>query len=262
MQDYRVELEVFRGPMDLLLFLVRANEIDICDIPIARVTEQYLEYLDLLSMIDVELAGDFLVMASTLMEIKSRMLLPRLADEDPNAEDPRSELVRQLLEYKQFKDAASVLEERGRDWQQRFARLADDHAATPVDPANQPIHEVELWDLVGAYSRLMRETLASASNTIVYDDTPIHVYMARIEARLAVAERVRFSELLASGNSRAQIIGSFLALLELIRRQRVRAIQEHSFGDIWIVTADSSTDVTAEVAADESSNLAERPVGI
>src|SRR5438105_1657959 len=108
--DYRVDLPVFRGPLDLLLYLVKRNEVDVCDIPIARIAEQFRAYLDVLQLIDVELAGDFLVMAATLMEIKSRMLLPRGEESAEEDEDPRLELVRQLIEYKKYKDAAALLE--------------------------------------------------------------------------------------------------------------------------------------------------------
>src|SRR5207237_9136711 len=156
--DYQVNLEVFRGPLDLLLFLVKGNECDICDIPIARLAEQFLDYLRVMEMIDVEESGDFLVMAATLMEIKSKMLLPRSEDEPDNDADPRLELVRQLIEYKKFKDAAGLLEVQAERQLSRLAREAVESAS--VDPAQQPLRQVELWDLVSAFGRLMRETLA------------------------------------------------------------------------------------------------------
>src|SRR5436190_24213900 len=123
MEDYNVNLETFRGPLDLLLFLVKRNEVDICDIPIAKIAEQFLDYLNVLHLIDVEWAGDFLVMAATLMEIKSRMLLPRPEELAEEEDDPRLELVRQLIEYKKFKEAAALLEEQAEHQLTRLARL-------------------------------------------------------------------------------------------------------------------------------------------
>src|SRR6516225_3985926 len=148
--DYQVDLDTFRGPLDLLLYLVKRNEVDICDIPIARVTEQFLEYLRVLEMIDVERAGDFLVMAATLMEIKSGMLLPRGEELKEEEADPRLQLVRQLIEYKQFKDAAALLEAQAERQLSRLPRLPLELPAEP-NPAQQPLRHVELWDLVSAF---------------------------------------------------------------------------------------------------------------
>src|SRR5262249_50851463 len=159
-------LDTFRGPLDLLLYLVKRNEVDICDIPIAKVAEQFFDYLNLLQAIDVETAGDFLVMASTLMEIKSKMLLPRTDEAAEEEADPRLELVRQLIEYKKFKDAATVLEVQAERQQTRLPRLPVDTPAV-LSPAQQPLHRVELWDLVSAFGRLMRETQALQPRQIV-----------------------------------------------------------------------------------------------
>ena len=130
--DFRVDLDLFRGPLDLLLYLVRKHELDVVDIPIAAVTEQFLEYLAVLEQIDVDACGDFLDMASTLIEIKSRAVLPGEEEVAGELEDPRQELVRRLLEYKQYRDAASMLEERSREWRERFPRMANDLPARAV----------------------------------------------------------------------------------------------------------------------------------
>src|SRR5215470_8453300 len=182
--DYNVDLPVFRGPLDLLLYLVKRNEVDICDIPIARVAEQFLDYLGVIHQIDVEWAGEFLVMAATLMEIKSKMLLPRGEEEAAEEADPRLELVKQLLEYKKFKDAAALLEAQAERQQARLPRLPVEIPAPP-DPAQQPLQRVELWDLVSAFGRLMRETLALQPKQIVMDETPLHVHMERLLQQLA-----------------------------------------------------------------------------
>jgi segregation and condensation protein A len=231
--DYQVDLAAFRGPLDLLLYLVKRNEVDICDIPIAKITQQFLEYLAVIELIDVELAGDFLVTAATLVEIKSKMLLPRSEEADEEVDDPRRELVRQLLEYKKFKEAAALLEAQA---EQHAYRLPRSVVETPAerDPAQQPLRQVELWDLVSAFGRLMRETLALQPQQIVVDQTPVHVYMEMILQRLAEVQRLVFASLFAPPADRGRIVGMFLACLELIRGQQVVAEQEAVFGEIWI----------------------------
>src|SRR6266851_9592969 len=188
--EYRVELDTFHGPLDLLLFLVKRNEVDINDIPLARIADQFLEYLRVMEMIDVERAGEFLVMAATLMEIKSRLLLPR-SDELADEEDPRQELVRQLLEYKKVKDAAALLEAQADRQLCRLPRFPVEIAAG-ADPSSQPLRAVELWDLVSAFVRLMRETLTLQPNQIVVDETPMQVYMDLIVERLKQTSRMPF----------------------------------------------------------------------
>jgi segregation and condensation protein A len=231
--DYQVNLDVFRGPLDLLLYLVKRNEVDICDIPIARVAEQFLEYLQVLEMIDVERAGDFLVMAATLMEIKSKMLLPRGDETAEGEDDPRLELVRQLVEYKKFKDAAVLLEAQAERQLSRLPRVPLEVPAEP-DPAQQPLRQVELWDLVSAFGRLMRETLALQPQQITIDQTPVHVYMETILQRLQSEERLAFSALFTPPHHRGRLVGLFLAILELIRAGSILAEQEQVFGEIWL----------------------------
>lgn len=232
--NFRVDLEIFRGPLDLLLYLVRKHEVEITDIPIAPITEQFLEYLAVLKELDINAVGEFLDMASTLIEIKSRMVLPRGGEVEEALPDPRQELVRQLLEYKQFKDAASMLDERGRGWQDRFPRMADDLPPRERDLADEAIHEVELWDLVSAFSRVVRDNQVTRPASIVYDDTPIHVYMTRIHGLLNQHGRLNFSELFQPGMHKSQMVGIFLAVLELVRHHRVKAEQNDLFSEIWI----------------------------
>src|SRR5262249_32206328 len=210
--EYQVDLDTFRGPLDLLLYLVKRNEVDICDIPIAQLAEQFLDYLRVTGLIDVEWAGDFLVMAATLMEIKSRMLLPRSEEASEEPADPRQELVRQLMEYKQFKEVASLLETQA---EKQLERLPRQPAVLPsVGPAQQPLQAVELWDLVSAFGRLMRETLALQPRQIIMDDTPIQVYQALIVQRLEREPRLPFSAVFTPPHHRGRLLGLFLALLE------------------------------------------------
>ena len=232
MDDYKVELDTFRGPLDLLLFLVKRNEVDIFDIPIARITEQFLEFVNHLQTIDVEWAGEFLVMAATLMEIKSRMLLPRPEEENSEDDDPRLELVKQLIEYKKYKEAAALLEEQAQRQMTRLPRLAED-TVVAVDPAQQPLRRVELWDLVSAFGRLMRETTALQPRQIILDETPIHVHMERILDLVTRRQRVAFSELFIPPHTRGRLLGIFLAILELIKGKKLVADQPEIFGNIW-----------------------------
>ena len=243
---FRVDLETYRGPLDLLLYLVRKHEVDVVDIPIARIADQFLRHISVLEQLDVNAVGDFLEMASTLIEIKSRMVLPRGGEVQEEIDDPRHELVRRLLEYKRYKDAASMLEERNRQWQNRFPRLSDDLPPRQADPADQPIHEVEMWDLVSAFGRILRETDATRPSNIVYDETPISVYMERIYARLRETGEVKFTSLFEADMHKSVLIGIFLAILELVRHHKVRVRQEQLFGEI---------DLIVEPDADEQLDL-------
>ncbi len=236
---FRIDLDIFRGPLDLLLYLVRKHELEIVDIPIATITDQFLAHLGVIEQLDVNAVGDFLEMASTLIEIKSRMVLPRGGEEEEVVEDARRDLVRRLLEYKQFKDAASILEERSRAWQERFPRMTNElHRGR--DLADEPIQELELWDLVSAFGRIIRDYHVAVPSNIVYDDTPIHVYMARIHERLRQHGRVAFGDLFEPGMHKSALIGMFLAILELVRHHGVRAEQPELHAEIWLCAVDGS----------------------
>ncbi|MHB0958392.1 MAG: segregation and condensation protein A [Pirellulaceae bacterium] len=254
--SFRVELQTYRGPLDLLLYLVRKHEVEITELPIALITQQYLEYLDVLEAMDVDAVGDFLELASTLIEIKSRLVLPHNDEEAEPLEDPRHQLVEQLLEYKKYKDAASMLEDRSRQWQKRYARLADDLPPRRIDPSEQPIQEIELWDLVSAFGRVMRDSRASQPSNIVYDETPIHTYMQRIHERLVVQGRVSFSEMFESGMHKSALIGVFLAILELVRHHSVCTDQPDEHGEIWIMPGSR---FDPQLALSEVDEYARRP---
>jgi segregation and condensation protein A len=238
--DFRVDLEIFRGPLDLLLYLVRKHEVDVVDIPIAPITEQFLEYLAILKEIDVNSAGDFLEVASTLVEAKSRMVLPRGGEVEDALDDPRQQLVERLLEYKKFKDAASMLEERSQSWQRHYPRLSADTPRERRELSEEPIHEVEVWDLVSAFGKLMRQADLAPGASIVYDETPIHVYMGRIKERLVERGRLSFHDFFQPGMPKSAVVGIFLAILELVRHRQARAEQEQLFGDITLVPGQSA----------------------
>ncbi|HID75536.1 MAG TPA: chromosome segregation protein ScpA [Planctomycetaceae bacterium] len=233
--SFRVDLDIFRGPLDLLLYLVRKHEVEITEIPLATIADQYLEYLDVLERLDCNAVGDFLALASTLIELKSQQILPRADEVEGEVEDPRQELVRRLLEYKRYRDAASMLEERGRRWQQRYRRQTIDVAPRRRDVAEEPIREVELWDLVSAFGRIIRDSVASQPSSIVYDETPIHVYMDRLYRRIQEGGPLAFSRLFDRRMHKSTLIGMFLAVLELVRHGHVRLEQNGLFGEIWLL---------------------------
>ena len=231
---YTVELDTFHGPLDLLLYLVKRNEVDVLDIPIAKLADQFLVYVQAMRELDIEFAGEFLVMTATLMEIKSRSLLPGDAHaSDDEAPDPRRELVRQLLEYRKFKDAAAALEARAEEAGTRLPRQE------PVEPAVErgpKVRPVELWDLVSAFARLMRETQSLQPATIAVDDTPQHVYEAQIRERVAAnGGRLAFLEAFTPPYYKARLIGIFLAVLELIRHRGLGLEQPEEGGEIYLV---------------------------
>jgi len=234
MNEYRVQLDIYNGPLDLLLYLIRKEEVDIYDIPISKITDQYIEYVKLLQQLDPNLAGEFLVLASTLMEIKSRMLLPQPTDEDDEAEplDLRSELVRQLLEYKRFKDAAAWLAEAAERQALKFPRVPVLHH---VGADELELEDVQLWDLVEAFGKLLEATLGRpVVHDVGEDDTPITLYQTDIVDRLQRDGPMPFSRVFEGRSKRIELVGLFLALLELIREGLVQVEQDQQFGEIYI----------------------------
>jgi segregation and condensation protein A len=232
--ELQVNLDSFRGPLDLLLFLVKRHEVDIFDIPIGKITDQFVEYLNTLRQVDVELAGDFLVMAATLMEIKSKMLLPAEAEPgvEDAGEDPRLELVKQLVEYRKFKDAAALLESRAEEQGARLPRIMPEEPTRPGGPP--PVRPVELWDLVSAFGRLMREAEALQPTPIIVDDTPQHVYAAEVTMQLRREGTCSFHSLFHPPYTRSRLVGLFLALLEMVRRFDLEIEQGERFGEFWV----------------------------
>lgn len=238
---YRVELPLYRGPLDLLLHLVKKHEVDILDIPISVVTQSYVRYLEVIQLIDIEAAGDFLVMASTLMEIKSRMLLPQQEEMIEGKEgeeaklDPRAELVKQLVAYRRFREASEELEQMAEHQASFWPRGQHEKPNFQVDPRQQPMQPVELWDLVSAFDRLLRATLSHQLQAIEADETPQYVHMERILDQLRGAiGPVPFEALFGPPHTKARLIGLFLALLELIKLKNVYVEQLESFGPIRV----------------------------
>ena len=239
--EYKIDLDTYNGPLDLLLYLIRREEVDIYDIPITKITNQYMAYLNKLQSIDIGLAGDFLVMASTLMYVKSQTLLPRseITDEE-DMEDPRLELVKQLLEYKRYKEATSTMTRLSEERSQRFSRpeerLIDDGKE---DDEKLNLDDVDVWKLAQFFSGFMKQTLGDVIQKIVYDDTPVHVYMDKVLNRLTRASAVSLKELLYESQGRSEFIGFFLALLELVRLKKIKLEQTQDFDEIQITANDN-----------------------
>ena len=237
-QNYRVSLDVYSGPLDLLLFLIQRDEVDVYDIPIARITKQYVEYVELLRLIDPEVVSEFLVLAATLMEIKSRMLLPNPPPDEPDEEmiDPRLELVRQLLEYKQFKDAAHSLDAAAAQRALKHARFP---AAAPIADDDIELENLDIWDLFEAFNGLLKQIgKAGTPYKIDVDDTPVELHADDILDSIDRAGGKQAFEEIFSGRTKGEMIGLFLALLELIRRHRIRVVQERPFGPILLYLLD------------------------
>ena len=237
MADYRVNLDMFAGPLDLLLYLVRKEEVDIYDIPIAKITNQYISYIELLKSLDIDLAGDFLVMAATLMQIKSAMLLPKVETDqfqDDDLSDPRRELIRQLLEYKKFKDAANLLNAAADEQKERFPRPGT--IVEQLKPEAEPeidIEQVSIWDLLEAFDLVCKATGTVKDISRILDDTPIDLYQIEILHRLQTEGPMTFERIFESKADRVVMIGLFLALLELIR-EKLAWVEQASDSSIFV----------------------------
>jgi segregation and condensation protein A len=238
--------------MDLLLYLVRREEVDIYDIPIAKITDQYVRYIEMLKSIDIDLAGDFLVMASTLLQIKSTLLLPKTeADSVLSGEDlvdPRAELIRQLLEYKKFKDAANLLSIAADETNKRFSRPGT--IIERLKPEAEPevdIEQLSVWDLLEAFSSIVEAIGGTALDiSHIKDDTPIDLYQIEILHRLQTDGPTKFAQIFEGKTSRLVMIGLFLAILELIREKLVGAEQEGSSICLRALTEKSAEEAVRE----------------
>ncbi len=230
---YKVKLEIFEGPLDLLLYLSKKEEIDIYDIPIAKINHQYLGYLEYMKLLDLNIAGEFLVMAATLVHIKSRMLLPqdeRLEEEE--VEDPRDEIVRKLLEYKKFKEAAGELSQmavRQKDYYVRLGHKKTSHTQEEV------FFEASLFDLITAFSKVLRDIPKDVFQEVVKDEFTVSQKIHNIIHMLVEKPVLYFTELFKKAKNKAEIVSTFLALLELMRLKEVVVRQRTLFGEIEIL---------------------------
>jgi len=230
--DYNIKLEAFEGPLDLLLHLIRKNEVDIFDIPVALITDQYLGYIDMMKALNINVAGDFLVMAATLIHIKSRMLLPE-KNEDGEEEDPRDELTRPLLEYLQFKELAGDLAEREMLERDVFQRKPDKDYSADFEPEEQQI-EVNLFQLMDAFKRILENVIPDAGLTFRPENYSINDKMSLILDELKAKESLYFKTLFKEDRTLAEFVITFLAVLELVHMGLIRVYQPGIYSDIQI----------------------------
>ncbi|MFU8781308.1 MAG: segregation and condensation protein A [Kiritimatiellia bacterium] len=241
--DYKVDLDVFEGPLDLLLYLIRKDEVDIYDIPIERITNQYMEYLSVMRMLDLNIAGEFIVMAATLMMIKSRMLLP-VEDQNPDEEeeegdDPRWDLVRQLVEYKKYKDIAGQLQEREYYQEHVFGFGGNGADGKDLEDPGLALHDVSLFDLISAFQDVLKKAPAEELGEIADDRFTVADQMDAVLTTVRSGGRMRFSKMFGHTASRNEIICTFLAILELLRLRQIAAVQDDRFGEILIEPGES-----------------------
>lgn len=250
--SYRVKLEVFEGPMDLLLYLIKKDEIDIKDIPVAHITNQYLEYLNLMRELDIAIAGDFLVMASTLIYIKSKMLLPptpKIAGEEDLNEDPRAELMDRLLEYQKFKEAAQMLHSRGEIEAAVYTR-----GQLETDKTNPEV-TATVFDLLRVFREILKRAESEAEMEIHRDEVTMAEKLAQIHHLLDTQEEVNVRHLFESSRSKRELILTFLTFLELVKEMKITLLQRELFGDIFArkravaLTFDADGELEAEAMA-------------
>lgn len=232
-----IQLENFAGPLDLLLHLIKKHEVDIYDIPIALITRQYLEYLELIKTLNLEIAGDFLVMAATLAQIKSRMLLPvqETADGEAEGPDPRQELVNRLLEYKKYKGAAEILEEREGYWGRIFQRETPEVIPDEVVEPEASLFNFGLFDLVSAFQGILRRHPQERRKEIIPEKITVKDKIEHIMRHLEFSGTLEFASLFEEAGCREEVIVTFLAILELVKQRLVRVAQIKEFGAIYIM---------------------------
>ncbi len=235
--SYKLKLDIFEGPLDLLLYLIKKNEMDICDIPIAQVTDQYMEYIEMMKMLDLNIVGEFLVMAATLMQIKSRMLLPPDPQaEEEEEEDPRSDLMRRLQEYKVFKEIAEQLKEKAIYRQNLYTRQVDEEAVRDIkEDAKEVYFEANLFDLINAFTQALRKFQKEKIYQLVEEQFTVEQKIHEILHLLLRYPRVMLAELFDKAKSKIEAIVTFMAVLELIRLKEIRVMQKRLFADIEVV---------------------------
>ncbi|MBT8038499.1 MAG: segregation/condensation protein A [Verrucomicrobiae bacterium] len=235
--DYKVRLDIFEGPLDLLLYLIKKDEVDIHTISIERVTKQYLDYMDTFKMLNIDLASEFIVMAANLMYIKSRTLLPKSVqppEEDMEEDDPRWELIRQLIEYKKFKDAAGFLTLKETEQEDYFAHMPE-KSAPPADELDEPLPDANIFDLIRAFQNVLKRFEESTDLGDIVDDR--YTVADKIELLLSLLKpgaSLKFTSLFEAATSKTEVIVTFLAVLELMKMNQFSIIQDHLLGEIEV----------------------------
>ena len=230
---YTVKLQKFEGPLDLLLFLIRKHEVDIYDIPIAEITTQYLEYIEIMKALDLEVASEYILMAATLMRIKAAMLLPRPELEEEE-EDPRKEIIEKLLEYQKFKEVASSLaelEDKQRDY---YPRSYFSFEGNGFEEESHSSENVSLYDLIACFKEVLKKTTDKSYHDILETEISIEEQVDYLLDQIEMKRQVLFIDLISSFTNRILIVATFLAVLELMKRKIIVVRQSSPFGEIWI----------------------------
>lgn len=237
--SYKIKLEIFEGPFDLLLYLIKKDEINVYDIPIAVILEQYLNYLELMRLLDLNIAGEFIVMAATLMQIKSKMLLPQevnLEEEIPDEEkDPRVELVKRLLEYRQFKEAAEQLRFKERARQDLFKRPV----VSKDEETGESFFEANLFDLISAFSKALKDVPKELIYEVIKDEFTVEGKVNDLKQLFKNCSHISLTNLFLKAKNKLEAIATFLAVLELIRLKEVIVAQKSLFGEIEVLKNES-----------------------
>jgi segregation and condensation protein A len=253
---FGIDLPAYHGPIDLLLYLIRREELPLEEISLSRITSQYLEYVSILQELDLDEVGEFIDITSQLIEMKAKVVLPHDDEETPQILSMHGEsagmenLVDRLVQYKRFRDAASLLDEQSRQWQLRFPRLANDLPPRRLDAADIPIARVEVWDLVSAFGRILKAKQKAPEHKLTYDNTPIHVYMERIHDLVRNHGEVELQNLFDLGMHKSGLVAMFLATLELTRHHGLLAKQQDADTPLVLVAGPAFEDVLQVAAVD------------
>ncbi len=257
--NYKLKLDVFEGPLDLLLYLIKKDELNIYDIPIAQITGQYLEYLEMLKIFDLDIIGDFLVMAATLMQIKSRMLLPPdPSTQEEEEEDPRDELVRRLLEYKRFKEIAAELQSKESFRQELFTRSLDTDRVNELREESREIYfEVSLFDLISAFTKALKNVPKDVIYEVMKDEHTVDQKIHDLLHLLLEVPRVKLNDLFTRAKTKVEVIVIFMAILELIRLKEVIVVQSRAFGEIEVLR--NKSNMIPKELSEENPQASESP---
>jgi segregation and condensation protein A len=241
---FQIDINQYCGPLDLLLHIVRREELPLCDLPLATITNQYLDYLNVLVELQIDDVADFIDIASLLVELKSKQAIPNQeeagdAEAIPQIAETADDLVARLIEYRRIRDAASILDEQGERWQMRYTRLSNDLPPRRADLGDQPIEPIEVWDLVSAFGRILRERQPHPATSMVYDNTPIHVYMERIHGLVCDQGQIELTNLFEPGMHKSSLVAMFLATLELTRHHGLSTQQRASGQPLYLLAGEN-----------------------
>lgn len=244
MAKFQVDLQQYFGPLDLLLHIVRREELALSELPLAKITDQYLQYLDVLVELSIDDVADFIEIASILVEMKAKQAVPDQTEAvqgspgDAAPEAISEDLVARLIEYRRIRDASSILDEQGQRWQMRYSRLANDLPPRRLELSDQPLEPLEVWDLVSAFGRILRERQPRTTASVVIDDTPIHVYMERIHGLVRQRKQVELMSLFEAGMHKSALVAMFLATLELTRHYGLSTQQKDAGHPLYLVAGE------------------------